>query len=222
MGVLRDRRLSGARSDASTRDSTRSRPSARTTSTCTSALGRSRRCTGPAYGTRRSRCTRTSATPWTTAGSTAVLRGARLRRRRQIHASRGDVARSDQIVQIIAPLMSPASARLYPWLLRLHVMRGELDAARALERPTAWRVHATEAYEAESERAWAIRDPNGSELVGEMRPHAAETARPRQKRSPDDSPDVSRRPRATTAAPAGTSPRRSPCSSGSGLHGSVL
>ena len=96
----------------------------------------------------------------------------------QIHASRGDVARSDQIVQIIAPLMSPASARLYPWLLRLHVMRGELDAARALERPTAWRVHATETYEAESERAWAIRDPNGSELVGEMRSHAAETGAP--------------------------------------------
>jgi class 3 adenylate cyclase/tetratricopeptide (TPR) repeat protein len=96
----------------------------------------------------------------------------------QIHASRGDVARSDQIVQILAPLMSPSSARLYPWLLRLHVLRGELSAARALERPTAWRVHATETYEAESELAWAIRDPNASDLADEMRRHAAETSAP--------------------------------------------
>jgi class 3 adenylate cyclase/tetratricopeptide (TPR) repeat protein len=94
----------------------------------------------------------------------------------QIHTSRGDVAQSDQIVQILAPRMSPLSSRMYPWLLRLHVLRGELDAARAIERPTAWRVHATEAYEAESELAWATRDPNAAELVDEMRRHAAETA----------------------------------------------
>jgi class 3 adenylate cyclase/tetratricopeptide (TPR) repeat protein len=93
----------------------------------------------------------------------------------QIHTSRGDVARSDQIVELLAPLMSVSSARLYPWLLRLHLLRGEVDAARALTRPTAWRVHATESYEAESELAWAIRDPNASELTDEMRRHAAET-----------------------------------------------
>jgi len=96
----------------------------------------------------------------------------------QIHASRGDVARSDHIVQLLAPLMSRSSARLYPWLLRLHLLRGELDEARALERPVAWRVHATEAYEAESELAWMVRDPNASELVQEMRRHAATTATP--------------------------------------------
>jgi class 3 adenylate cyclase/tetratricopeptide (TPR) repeat protein len=93
----------------------------------------------------------------------------------QIHTSRGDVARSDQIVELLAPLMSASSARLYPWLLRLHLLRGEVDAARALTRPIAWRVHATESYEAESELAWAIRDPNASELVDEMRRHAADT-----------------------------------------------
>ncbi len=93
----------------------------------------------------------------------------------QIHTSRGDVARSDQIVELLAPLMSASSARLYPWLLRLHLLRGEVDAARALTRPTAWRVHATESYEAESELAWAIRDPNAWELVDEMRRHAAGT-----------------------------------------------
>jgi len=96
----------------------------------------------------------------------------------QIHTSRGDVARSDQIVQILAPLMSPSSARLYPWLLRLRVLRGELDAARALERPTAWRVHATETYEAESELAWAVRDPSASELADEMLGHASRTGAP--------------------------------------------
>jgi class 3 adenylate cyclase len=92
----------------------------------------------------------------------------------QIHTSRGDVARSDQVTNILAPLMSPSSARMYPWLLRLYVLRGELDAARALTRPTAWRVHATESYEAESELAWATRDPNAAALADEMRRHAAE------------------------------------------------
>jgi tetratricopeptide (TPR) repeat protein len=94
----------------------------------------------------------------------------------QIHVARGDVARADQIVEILAPRMSASSSRLYPWLLRLYVVRGDLDAARAIERPTAWRVHATEAYEAESELAWATRDPNASELVEEMRQHAAGAA----------------------------------------------
>src|SRR5262249_14302856 len=93
----------------------------------------------------------------------------------QIHAARGDVARSDQIVRILAPLMSPSSSRLYPWLLGVYLLRGELDAARALERPTPWRVHATEAYEAESELAWATRDPASAELVAEMHRHAADT-----------------------------------------------
>jgi class 3 adenylate cyclase/tetratricopeptide (TPR) repeat protein len=93
----------------------------------------------------------------------------------QIHASRGDIARSDQIVQILAPRMSSSSSRMYPWLLRLYVLRGELDAARALVRPVAWRVHATEAYEAESELAWATRDPSAGELAEEMRRHAATT-----------------------------------------------
>jgi class 3 adenylate cyclase/tetratricopeptide (TPR) repeat protein len=96
----------------------------------------------------------------------------------QIHASRGDVAQSDQVIQILAPRYSGFSARLYPWLLRLHILRGELDAARALQRPIAWRVHATEVYEAESELAWAIRDPNAAELVVEMEQHASENGAP--------------------------------------------
>jgi class 3 adenylate cyclase/tetratricopeptide (TPR) repeat protein len=96
----------------------------------------------------------------------------------QIHTSRGDVARSDQMIQILAPRYLGFSARLYPWLLRLHILRGELDAARAIQRPTAWRVHATDAYEAESELAWALRDPNASELAAEMRQHASENGAP--------------------------------------------
>jgi class 3 adenylate cyclase/tetratricopeptide (TPR) repeat protein len=95
----------------------------------------------------------------------------------QIHAVRGDVARSDRLVQILAPLMSQSSSRLYPWLLRLHVLLGDLDAARALERPTLWRVHAAEAYEAESELVWAVGDRDrGTELVDEMQRHATETS----------------------------------------------
>src|SRR3954463_1818985 len=180
-----------ARCDAPTQGSMRSRASARATSTSTSGPGRSRRRIAPVSGTKRSHCTRTSATRLTIAVAAPTPdtfddRGApppyfaahAYGTAGQIHASRGDVARSDQIVQILAPLMSPSSARLYPWLLRLHVLRGELSAARALERPTAWRVHATETYEAESELAWAIRDPNASDLADEMRRHAAETSAP--------------------------------------------
>jgi len=96
----------------------------------------------------------------------------------QIHTSRGDVARSDQVIQILAPRYLGFSARLYPWLLRLHILRGELDAARAIQRPPAWRVHATDAYEAESELAWAIRDPNAAELAAEMRRYASENGAP--------------------------------------------
>jgi class 3 adenylate cyclase/tetratricopeptide (TPR) repeat protein len=96
----------------------------------------------------------------------------------QIHTSRGDVARSDQVIQILAPRYLGFSARLYPWLLRLHILRGELDAARAIQRPTAWRVHATDAYEAESELAWALRDPNAAELAAEMRRFASENGAP--------------------------------------------
>jgi len=39
-------------------------------------------------------------------------------------------------------------------------------------------VHATDAYEAESELAWALRDPNASELAAEMRQHASENGAP--------------------------------------------
>jgi tetratricopeptide (TPR) repeat protein len=96
----------------------------------------------------------------------------------QIHTSRGDAPQSDQVIQILAPRYFGFSARLYPWLLRLHILRGELDAARAIQRPTAWRVHATDAYEAESELAWAIRDPNAAELAAEMRRYASENGAP--------------------------------------------
>jgi tetratricopeptide (TPR) repeat protein len=94
----------------------------------------------------------------------------------QIHTARGDVVQSDQLTQILSPLLSGASGRLYPWLLRLLLLRGDLEAARALERPTVWRVHAGDAYESESELVYAIGDrARANELLVEMRRHGAES-----------------------------------------------
>jgi class 3 adenylate cyclase/tetratricopeptide (TPR) repeat protein len=93
----------------------------------------------------------------------------------QIHAARADVARSDQVTQILASL-GLVSARLYPWLLRLYVLRGELDRAGSMERPNQWRVHQGDAYEAESEFVWAVQDRDRAiALVDEMRRHAEDT-----------------------------------------------
>jgi tetratricopeptide (TPR) repeat protein len=92
----------------------------------------------------------------------------------QIHTARGDVAQSDRLTQILAPLLSGASGRLYPWLLRLHLLRGDVEAARALDRPAVWRVHAGDAYESESELVYAIGDRDRADaLLVEMRRHGA-------------------------------------------------
>jgi class 3 adenylate cyclase/tetratricopeptide (TPR) repeat protein len=97
----------------------------------------------------------------------------------QIHTSRGDLVESDQLTQILIPLLTGASGRLYPWLLRLHLLRGDLDAARSLERPSVWRVHAGDAFESESELLWAMRDDErATALIREMRTHAAEAGTP--------------------------------------------
>jgi class 3 adenylate cyclase/tetratricopeptide (TPR) repeat protein len=97
----------------------------------------------------------------------------------QIHTARGDLVQSDHLTQILAPLLTGASGRLYPWLLRLHLLRGELDAARSLQRPSVWRVHAGDAYESESELVHAIGDRDrAAALLPEMRRHAEETRAP--------------------------------------------
>jgi class 3 adenylate cyclase/tetratricopeptide (TPR) repeat protein len=96
-----------------------------------------------------------------------------------IHTARGDIVESDRLTQILSPLLFGASGRLYPWLLRLHLIRGEVDAARALTRPSVWRVHAGDAYESESELAWALRDADrASASLVEMRDHAASSGTP--------------------------------------------
>jgi tetratricopeptide (TPR) repeat protein len=93
-----------------------------------------------------------------------------------IHTSRGDLVDSDHLTQILAPLLSGASGRLYPWLLRLYLLRGDLEAARTLERPSVWRVHAGDAYESESELAFATGDRDHADaLLEEMRHYAEET-----------------------------------------------
>jgi hypothetical protein len=94
----------------------------------------------------------------------------------QIHTARGDLVQSDHLTQVLAPLLTGASGRLYAWLLRLHLMRGDLAAARAVQRPLVWRVHAGDAYESESELMHALGDRDRAiALVDEMRRHAGET-----------------------------------------------
>jgi len=93
----------------------------------------------------------------------------------QIHTARGNRVESDRLAQLLLEQTEP-SARAYPWKLRLLVMRGELDAARALALPTAWRIHAGDAYGARAELVAAARDFElAGTLVSEMRAHAAET-----------------------------------------------
>ena len=94
----------------------------------------------------------------------------------QIHTSRGDLVESDRIVHVLRPLMSNASARLYPWLLRLLVVRGDVAEASAMRRSVAWLVHGGDAYEAESELVHATGDTEQTvALVADMRRHAEAT-----------------------------------------------
>jgi tetratricopeptide (TPR) repeat protein len=96
-----------------------------------------------------------------------------------IHTARGDRVRSDELARILTPLLTGASGRLYPWLLRLHLIRGDLATAAGLERPTVWRVHAGEAYGSESELAYATRDGDrATALLEEMRRYAEESGSP--------------------------------------------
>ncbi|MDP9184931.1 MAG: hypothetical protein M3O29_04590, partial [Actinomycetota bacterium] len=95
----------------------------------------------------------------------------------QIHTARGNLVESDHLTGVLEPLLSGASGRLYPWLLRLHLMRGDLGAAATLERPPVWRVHAGDAYESESELVHALDEHHRAKaLLEEMRHHADETA----------------------------------------------
>jgi class 3 adenylate cyclase/tetratricopeptide (TPR) repeat protein len=75
-----------------------------------------------------------------------------------IHHARGERAEADRLEAGLVRLAA-ISGRVYDFLRRLLVIRGELELAASIERPRNWRVHANDAYEADAEfvaasRAW--------------------------------------------------------------------
>ena len=96
-----------------------------------------------------------------------------------IHESRGARIESDALAQMLLHLGTGTHVRLFPWLLRLLIQRGEVDAAARLGRGPTWRVHTGDVYEGEAEllavrRAWDETGP----LLDIMRTHAAEAGTP--------------------------------------------
>ena len=62
---------------------------------------------------------------------------------------------------------------MYPSLLRLLVVRGDLADAESLRRPRNWKVHGGNALEAEAERLAALeRWEDATDVVAGMRRHA--------------------------------------------------
>jgi class 3 adenylate cyclase/tetratricopeptide (TPR) repeat protein len=91
-----------------------------------------------------------------------------------IHEARGDRVRSDRLAGLLSRLAGEGQARMVPWLGRFLVLRGDIEAARALGRAANWQVHAADAYEADSEllAAGGVWD-EAPALLAQMRRHAA-------------------------------------------------
>jgi tetratricopeptide (TPR) repeat protein len=86
---------------------------------------------------------------------------------------RGDRATSDRMTSMLMSLMTGQTRRLYPFLLRVLVVRGDLEQARSIALPSTWQVHANDTYEAQAELVAA----SGAwhevpDLLHEMRRHA--------------------------------------------------
>jgi class 3 adenylate cyclase/tetratricopeptide (TPR) repeat protein len=91
-----------------------------------------------------------------------------------IHEVRGDRMQSDRLTATLLPLASGYMGRLYAFLVRLLVERGDLVEARSLTRPANWRVHAGDAYEGEGELLAALGEwADVPAFVEEARGHAA-------------------------------------------------
>jgi tetratricopeptide (TPR) repeat protein len=96
-----------------------------------------------------------------------------------IHQVRGERAEADRLQASLVRLASAQAGRVYSFLRRLLIVRGELDLVGSLSRPTNWRVHANDGYEADAEFAAAMQDwDRVPALLVEIRPYArrAETA----------------------------------------------
>jgi hypothetical protein len=94
-----------------------------------------------------------------------------------IHQVRGERAEADRLQASLVRLASAQAGRVYSFLRRLLIVRGELDLVGSLSRPTNWRVHANDGYEADAEFAAAMQDwDRVPALLVEIRRYAARAA----------------------------------------------
>ncbi len=90
-----------------------------------------------------------------------------------IRELRGDRAASDRMTSTMLSLMTGQAGRLYPFLLRVLVARGDLERGRSMALPATWRVHANDTYEARSELVAALCSwGEAPALLRTMREHA--------------------------------------------------
>jgi hypothetical protein len=91
-----------------------------------------------------------------------------------IHEARGDRVGSDRLEGVLTRLMDEGHSRLYPFMLRFLVLRGDIEAARRLKRAPPWRTHAGDTLEAEGELLAARGAWDEAPVkLAEMRAHAA-------------------------------------------------
>jgi class 3 adenylate cyclase/tetratricopeptide (TPR) repeat protein len=94
-----------------------------------------------------------------------------------IHQVRAERAEADRLQAGLVRLASAQAGRVYSFLRRLLIVRGELDLAGSLARPTNWRIHANDVYEADAEFAAAMKDwGRVPALLAEIRGYAARAA----------------------------------------------
>jgi tetratricopeptide (TPR) repeat protein len=91
-----------------------------------------------------------------------------------IHELRAEATRSDRLTTVMLASITGQSGRLYAFLIRVLVARGEIGRARALPLAQSWQVHANDVYEAHAEllaaaEAWDEAPAH----VQVMREHAA-------------------------------------------------
>ncbi|MFN8234103.1 MAG: adenylate/guanylate cyclase domain-containing protein [Actinomycetota bacterium] len=92
----------------------------------------------------------------------------------QILELRGERARSDRLTALMLASLSDQSGRLYAFLVRVLVIRGELDRARSLTSPRGWHVHANDAHESRAELLAALGAwEEAATHLRTMREHAA-------------------------------------------------
>jgi tetratricopeptide (TPR) repeat protein len=93
-----------------------------------------------------------------------------------IHEARGQRLEADKLVSLLTRLQErgETSSRIGPWFGRLLVMRGDLELARKVldTKPPAWRVHASDFWEAEADLVAAAEQWNRADgIASDMRAH---------------------------------------------------